>query len=168
MAEQPTTVTATGGQPVAVIARVLGVTPRRVQQLAKEGLPTVGRGKYPLVPCVQWYIKYWQDRAEARSSMVLSLDAVRARKLTAEAEMAEIDLARARADVIDRESVRRAAEAEAARTGALLGQMASMEAPWLAERAGITLRLSSSVLRELSDRTRTRMSVPDVDVAEAG
>jgi len=46
------------------LSRVLMISPRRVQQLVKEGVLTKeGRGRYPLVPNVQAYIKYWQERA---------------------------------------------------------------------------------------------------------
>jgi phage terminase Nu1 subunit (DNA packaging protein) len=85
------------GHPVDVIARILGITPRRVQQLAKEGLPTAGRGRYPLVPCVQWYVKYWQDRAEGRvvEGVGGRFDLARTRKVEAEAQLAEIEVAEA-------------------------------------------------------------------------
>ncbi len=46
------------------LAKVLMLTPRRIQQLTSESVLTKeGRGKYPLVQNVQAYIKYWQDRA---------------------------------------------------------------------------------------------------------
>ncbi len=30
-------------------------------------MPRVGRGLYPMAGCVQWYIRYWQLRAQGRS-----------------------------------------------------------------------------------------------------
>lgn len=57
---------APGRVQVEALARVLGLTARRVQQLAKEGVfPKAERGWYLLVPCIQAYIKFWQDRATA-------------------------------------------------------------------------------------------------------
>ena len=50
------------------LAKVLNVTARRVQQLSNEGMPKSGRGKYPLIACIHWYVKFWQDRAEGRVS----------------------------------------------------------------------------------------------------
>lgn len=52
--------------PVAVeeVARALNLTPRRVQQLKAEGLPTVGRGQYELGPCMAWYIRYLQSKLD--------------------------------------------------------------------------------------------------------
>lgn len=49
---------------VDIIAKLLMLTPRRVQQLANDGVfPKGERGKYELVPTVQGYIKFLKDRA---------------------------------------------------------------------------------------------------------
>jgi len=48
------------------LAKILNVTPRRIQQLVQEGMPKAGKGRYPLVACIHWFIKFWQDRAEGR------------------------------------------------------------------------------------------------------
>jgi hypothetical protein len=43
----------------AVLAETLGVTPRRLQQLAAENiLPRATRGLYPLGLCVQRYLEF--------------------------------------------------------------------------------------------------------------
>lgn len=45
-----------------IIARLLGITPRRLQQLAKEGIvPKAGRGQYPLAGVIRAYIQYIQN-----------------------------------------------------------------------------------------------------------
>jgi hypothetical protein len=45
--------------PVETIAKLLDLTPRRVQQLSAEGvIPRVGHGKYELVSSVRGYIRY--------------------------------------------------------------------------------------------------------------
>lgn len=50
--------------PLETIAKLLMLTPRRVQQLVKEGhIPRAERGRYELVPAVQGYIRYLKDRA---------------------------------------------------------------------------------------------------------
>ena len=47
--------------PVDVVARLLNLTPRRVQQLAKEGhIPQSRRGHYEIIPTVQGYCRYMQ------------------------------------------------------------------------------------------------------------
>ena len=79
-----------------VIAKFLECTPRRVWQLATEGMPKIDRGHYPLIEAVQWYIR----RIRGRNQQVLSLDESRQRKINAEAKLAEIELAKAQKQVI--------------------------------------------------------------------
>ena len=55
---------------VHAVAKALNLTPRRVQQLKAEGLPTVGRGQYELGPCMAWYIRYLQNALEKRGPNV--------------------------------------------------------------------------------------------------
>jgi terminase small subunit / prophage DNA-packing protein len=149
------------GQPVETIARVLGISARRVQQLVKEGMPQISRGRYPLIGCVQWYIKYWQDRAEARASDTLSFDAVRTRKVAAEAELAEIDLARARGIVVPAPQVAAAAEEEVLRFRTAVQQMSSSEAPLVAQRLNCSHREASKVLREVADRVLSGLAADE-------
>jgi len=83
---------------INTIAKVLNVSPRRIQQLVGEGLPKAGKGKYPLVPCVHWYLKYWEDRALGRvdgwgHNAKESLSATKQRLLSAQADIAQMDLA---------------------------------------------------------------------------
>ena len=85
--------------PAKVIASLLDISERRVTQLVNEGIiPKTDRGRYELFPVVQGYIKFLRERKLGEA--VVSLDEARQRKLAAEAEMAEIDLAKARADVV--------------------------------------------------------------------
>lgn len=45
----------------AVIARLLNITERRLQQLAREGIvPKVRHGEYPLAGCIRGYITFLQ------------------------------------------------------------------------------------------------------------
>jgi len=55
---------------VEAVAKALNLTPRRVQQLKAEGLPTAGRGLYELGPCMAWYIRYLQNALEKRGPNV--------------------------------------------------------------------------------------------------
>jgi hypothetical protein len=48
----------------SVLARALGLTTRRIEQLAKRGMPRQGHGKYPLRSCVRWYIRDVRDTAD--------------------------------------------------------------------------------------------------------
>jgi phage terminase Nu1 subunit (DNA packaging protein) len=52
---------------VEQLALALNLTPRRVQQLAKdEGMPKAERGIYDIAACTAWYIRYLQKSLEKR------------------------------------------------------------------------------------------------------
>lgn len=55
--------TATGtGVDVGTIAKLFNLTPRRVQQLAGEGvIPRAEHGRYPLIPAIKGYIGFLQQ-----------------------------------------------------------------------------------------------------------
>jgi len=60
------------------IAKLLDMTPRRVQQLVKEGIlpKPIARGQYEIIPCVVAYIKH------LKASLMAGLDTPSARKDT--------------------------------------------------------------------------------------
>ena len=90
--------------PLSTICKLLDLSERRIQQLAREGvIPKSERGRYELVPAVQGYIHYLRDRS--LDVGVVSIDIARQRKTAAEAEMAEMELAKARAEVVCIEDV---------------------------------------------------------------
>lgn len=96
--------------PVKVIAKLLMMTERRVQQLTKEGvIPKQDRGRYELAPTVQAYIRYLQDRIAGRTEDGSNdWSAARAKHMAMKAELAEIELKKARAEVIAADEVKRA------------------------------------------------------------
>lgn len=74
----------------AIIAKLFGVTDRRVQQLAKEGIIPAAQTrpyKFDLLPTVQAYIKYLSDKANGKEPK--DGDTVQAEydKLRAEADL---------------------------------------------------------------------------------
>lgn len=84
-----------------VIAKIFGVSTRRVEQLKTEGV-IKGQGKptrYDLLPTIQAYIKYLSDKANGRekkeTDAQLETEKLTAEKRikTAKAEMAELELA---------------------------------------------------------------------------
>ena len=82
--------------PAATMAKLLLLTPRRLQQLVTEGvIPKVERGRYELAPVVQAYIQYLRERSVPGQMNVVSLDEARQRKLAADAKLAEIEVAKA-------------------------------------------------------------------------
>ena len=49
--------------PLSTIAKLLDLTERRVNQLAKDGvLPKSARGRYELVPVVRAYIRFLREK----------------------------------------------------------------------------------------------------------
>jgi phage terminase Nu1 subunit (DNA packaging protein) len=96
--------------PVAVIAKLLDLTPRRVFQLTNEGvIPRAERGRYELVPAVRGYIRYLKDRAIGADALPdEAARASRARLVRAQAEAQEMENSRNRGEMLPRETVRSA------------------------------------------------------------
>jgi len=86
--------------PVKTIARLLDLTERRVQQLAREGvIPKAENGRYDLVAAVRGYVKYLRDRAMGGGAPP-DAHAERARLLKANADKVELDLAERRQELV--------------------------------------------------------------------
>ncbi|MEA3245553.1 MAG: hypothetical protein U9Q74_05300 [Gemmatimonadota bacterium] len=79
-----------------MLAALLGVSQRQVANLAREGMPHHGE-LYPVAACVQWYIR--RRSAEGKPADERT---ARARKINAEAEVAELNLLERRAELIPR------------------------------------------------------------------
>jgi phage terminase Nu1 subunit (DNA packaging protein) len=78
---------------VGVIARLFGVSERRIQQLAKDGIiPKSVKGKYELVGCVRGYIGFLQERAFGKDVMSIDAHQERARLLKAQADKTELEV----------------------------------------------------------------------------
>lgn len=74
----------------AIIAKLFGVTDRRVQQLAKEGVipaASVRPYKFDLLPTVQAYIRYLSDKANGKEAKSADTVQAEADKLRAEADL---------------------------------------------------------------------------------
>lgn len=102
--------------PVVVLAKFFGLTPRRVQQLADDGILPVkkvgNRNIYYFLQCVQAYLFYLQKKAVGQETKLEKADLER-KKLEEEVgwkgakrEMAEIELAVRRGEVHRAEHVR--------------------------------------------------------------
>jgi len=95
------------------VADALNLTPRRVQQLVKEGLPREAKGQYDPVKCLLWYVRYLQNKL--KSKPVDSGDGVftsereeRVRRLRADSEIKELNLAERRKKLVAISDVERA------------------------------------------------------------
>lgn len=78
---------------VDTIAKLLDMTPRRVQQLANEGIipKPEDRGQYEIVPCVVGYIKHIKGMLNGEAG---DLASEKTRLTKAQAEKTEIETAR--------------------------------------------------------------------------
>jgi len=96
--------------PASTLAKLFAITERRIQQLAKEGIiPKAERGKYDLIASMRGYIKYLQERAAGRSDGRYNDEAdiklERKRLIKAQADKAEVENQKLRAELISFESV---------------------------------------------------------------
>ena len=88
---------------VDVLAKLFSLTPRRVQQLAKEGvIPRTGRGEYELGPAVQGYVRFLQERAAGAPSAEGGGDllAERTKGMRLSNELTEIELGKAKGELV--------------------------------------------------------------------
>jgi phage terminase Nu1 subunit (DNA packaging protein) len=77
---------------VDVLARLFELSPRRIQQLADDGvIPRVERGRYELVGAVRGYIKHLREKAFAGDLGADAYSTQRARLTKARADMAELE-----------------------------------------------------------------------------
>ena len=92
------------------IARLLNLTPRRVQQLSDEQvIPKAGRNEYELAPAVRSYVMYLQERVAPKTPSEGEADYHREKALLtrAQRERAELDLAIAREEFLPAADVAR-------------------------------------------------------------
>jgi phage terminase Nu1 subunit (DNA packaging protein) len=88
------------------LAKLLNLTERRVQQLAKEGvIPRAERGKYELAGAVRGYIAYLQERAEGRQVETRDAHAERTRLIKAQADKTELEVDERKGALIPAERV---------------------------------------------------------------
>jgi len=86
--------------PVKTIAKLLDLTERRVQQLARDGvIPKADNGRYDLVQAVRGYIKYLRDRAQGNGAPA-DAHAERARLTRLKADREEIELFQLRGELV--------------------------------------------------------------------
>ncbi|QTI81480.1 terminase small subunit (plasmid) [Roseomonas marmotae] len=99
--------------PVSTIAKLLMLSERQVYNLVNENvIPRAETGRYELAPAVQGYIRYLRDRSirnlENADEGATDYRSEKARLTKAQADLAEIQLAKARGDVAPVDQVERA------------------------------------------------------------
>ena len=88
-------------QPLTVIAKLLDLSERRVQQLSREGvIPKATRGQYELIGSVRGYVRYLRDQAVKAQAGAPDYAVERARFIRARADLAEMEAQEKRGSVI--------------------------------------------------------------------
>lgn len=95
---------------VKQLSKLLNVTPRRIQQLANEGMPRKGKGAYEDRACLLWYVRYLQEALKVKAvpsgdGGYTPLKDVRHRSIMADADLKEIMLAEKRGELIEVQDV---------------------------------------------------------------
>lgn len=149
--------------PVKTIAALLRLTERRVQQLSKEGIiPKAERGRYQLAPAVQGYIKYLQDRAAPEMGGSIDYNAEKARLTRANADIAEMEAAKKKGELIDAVEVTEAWQIILAEVRANLLHNVPVRVAALAKAEQDETRIKAMVKAEIADALRA-MATQDVD-----
>lgn len=92
------------------LCQLTGLTDKRHRQLAKAGyFPPPYRADYQLIATIQGMFKYYREQAQAGTP----IDAKKLEKLTQETALLDVELARARNEVIEVETVFRVWESVA-------------------------------------------------------
>lgn len=138
-----------------VLADLLGLTEKRIRQLAAEGMPKNGPGRYPLRACIRWHVDYWKAKAIG-GPLAESFHEARRRKLAAEAAVKEAELGKLRGELLPADEVRRAWECALAALRATFRGLPARLAPAVAAADDLgacrelLLRAVDEALEELS------------------
>jgi hypothetical protein len=88
--------------PLGTIAKLLDLTPRRVRQLAREGvIPPAEGGRYPLVGAVQGYVRYLRELSPEDAA----IQQHRSRRMQMLARKLEIEVQRLTAELLPADEV---------------------------------------------------------------
>ena len=89
------------------MAKMIDVTPRRLAQLAAQGIvPRERRGRYHPVKVVQGYIRFLRDRTPMESVGAEKMQSAKLRKVEASARREELALLREERELVPIESVK--------------------------------------------------------------
>ena len=135
--------------PVAVISKLLDLTPRRIRQLVDEGvIQRAEKGRYELVPSVRGYIRYLRDRSIGRDGEQSSdIASERARLTREQADKMAMENAKARNELIPTPLVQKSIERAFSAFGARIDAIPRKAVPRLKGCSGDAAR--EKVLREL-------------------
>jgi phage terminase Nu1 subunit (DNA packaging protein) len=150
-------------QPIGVIARLLDLSERRVQQLSREGvIPKAERGQYDLIGSVRGYVRYLRDQALKAPAGAPDYAAERARFIRARADLAEMEAEEKRRSLIAAEQIEAAWIAVLALLRTRLLALPDRLAPQAFEQStvGDTRNLIRTAIREVLDD----LAQPDIEL----
>ena len=153
----------TATQPIGVIARLLDLSERRVQQLSREGvIPKAERGQYDLIGSVRGYVRYLRDQAAKAQAGAPDYAAERARFIRARADLAEMEAEEKRRSLIAAEQIEAAWIAVLALLRTRLLALPDRLAPQAFEQStvGDTRNLIRAAIREVLDD----LAQPDIEL----
>ncbi|MCR9140028.1 MAG: terminase small subunit, Nu1 [Alphaproteobacteria bacterium] len=153
----------TATQPIGVIARLLDLSERRIQQLSREGvIPKAERGQYDLIGSVQGYVRYLRDQALKAQAGAPDYAAERARFIRARADLAEMEAEEKRRSLIAAEQIEAAWIAVLALLRTRLLALPDRLAPQAFEQStvGDTRNLIRAAIREVLDD----LAQPDIEL----
>ncbi len=150
-------------QPIGVIARLLDLSERRVQQLSREGvIPKAERGQYDLIGSVRGYVRYLRDQAARAQAGAPDYAAQRARFIRARADIAEMEAEEKRLSLIAADQIEAAWIAVLALLRTRLLALPDRLAPQAFDQStvGDTRNLIRAAIREVLDD----LAQPDVQL----
>ena len=149
-------------QPIGVIAKLLDLSERRVQQLSREGvIPKAERGQYDLIGSVRGYVRYLRDQALKSQAGAPDYMAERARFIRARADIAEMEAQEKRLSLIAADQIEAAWIAVLALLRTRLLGLPDRLAPQAFEQTtvGETRTLIRMAIREVLDD----LAEPDIE-----
>lgn len=149
-------------QSIGVIAKLLDLSERRVQQLSREGvIPKAERGQYDLIGSVRGYVRYLRDQALKAQAGAPDYAAERARFIRARADLAEMEAKEKRRSLIAADQIEAAWIAVLALLRTRLLALPDRLAPQVFEQStvGDTRNLIRAAIREVLDD----LAEPDIE-----
>ena len=133
-----------------VFANLVGLSTRRIQQLREVGLPFNRRGRLNLVEGYQWLLRYQKPEAE-------SLSEAKLRKLSAEANLREIELKETEGHLINRQEIIKTIQKSLLQLRNRLLSIPTKLSPVLAVEANAAL--TKNILEDEIHKALTELSV---------
>ena len=149
-------------QPIGVIAKLLDLSERRVQQLSREGvIPKAERGQYDLIGSVRGYVRYLRDQAVKAQAGAPDYAAERARFIRARADLSEMEAEEKRRSLIAADQIEAAWIAVLALLRTRLLSLPDRLAPQAFDQptVGDTRNLIRTAIREVLDD----LAEPDIE-----